>query len=249
MKRIFLSVISFFLLAFLVPIHSFATLNTEFNAKELPTSDSFSLFENIGVSITSEEYTGESDVCGFDVNVFGDIAVAFEAPKAINIYDSKGDFVRGFRLSTIPGAFTIEYDERDGDLILVLFRSNTLIKLNIDGEMIAAYSFSTTDEQNAHHIQELGSLYRTIEIKQNGDIYRYEGRGAFERLIHGNRVRIVIQSTEEKNEIIVFDNHASSSFSLRILFIPIIIVGIVVLVILAYKYGCISICGIRLNKR
>ena len=71
MKRIFLSVISFFLLAFLVPIHSFATLNTEFNAKELPTSDSFSLFENIGVSITSEEYTGESDVCGFDVKLPG----------------------------------------------------------------------------------------------------------------------------------------------------------------------------------
>lgn len=192
-------------------IGSCHTLNN-IDASAVDEQDKMKLLENIEIKRESQP-RNEGAVIGFDVNKNSDVALAF-SDKHVEVYNGSGKFLYGFSMS-LYGNYQIMYDQKDDSLMVLLARSNYIIKLDDNISCKEVKKFTYTNEMD--------KLYRELDartkISRNGNTYEILGKG----LLTPRSIVCVTNSAQQKIEIY---NNVQSILISRILGIIILLIFI-----------------------
>lgn len=192
-------------------IGSCHTLN-DIDASVVNEQDKTELLESIEIKRESQP-RNEGAVIGFDVNKNSDVALAF-SDKHVEVYNESGKFLYGFSMS-LYGSYQIMYDQKDDSLMVMLVRSDYIVKIDENVSCKGVEKFSFTNEMD--------KLYRELDartkISRNGNTYEILGKG----LLTPRSIVCVTNSAQKKIEIY---NNVQSILISRILGIIILLIFI-----------------------
>lgn len=99
------------------------------------------------------------------------IALGFSNRK-IEIYDSDGNFIIGYKVNT-TGGFGMEFDSEDDQLCISLIRGHSIFKINSSGELLdSAWIKRTPENINYERI-----LFFQSEVVYGNNSYELQGIG------------------------------------------------------------------------
>lgn len=138
-------------ITFVIVIVFFASVNamavsTGFSTSDMDSEQKSAIIEKLNISLVSENINSKAIEC-FDVNESGMIALGHYngRQKAISIYDSEGNFKRGYSFMC-DGSFGVEWD---GDCLnIYIIRGNVLVAVDESANIIDITRVEDTYENN-----------------------------------------------------------------------------------------------------
>lgn len=186
MKRL----LTIMFLLFFLSVMSFAS-DISFDTSELSAEE----IDEISISVTmlDEEPPKERIIC-FDVNGDGSYAIGTgtESVKTIVVYSSDNKFMYGFRFYA-NGSFAVIY--QDDKINVLLVRSDLLIEINPNGEIMTITQISNTTDNNVR----LSDLLNRSTIEINGRIYSVEDR---KLLVVPEYAKLVVSDSYGKEKVL-----------------------------------------------
>lgn len=133
------------------------------------------VFNNLELVTIKEEPVKRAFVC-FDIADNGNIAIGSKVPlkgRIVCIYDPFGVFLYGFKFNSY-GDFGIEFD--DDALNIYLVRSDLVVKINTDGDLIEVSELSNTRDSEAYLQSE---VFSTKKVNKDTEYLMKNDKGFF----------------------------------------------------------------------
>ena len=196
-----LALILLFLMSF-----SLFTSVTAIASSDLTEDEINKGLSNVNIILLKEEPSKKNIDC-FDVRNDGTVAILQERSsnrRVICVYDNKSEFLYGYEFTT-TGSAAIEWN---GDLLSIyLIRSEIIISVDSNGNVIDVSEYELTSEQNSH-MNYLTSSQREVNgttyILQNDGIAKFLGT-SYSKLVvkDGNGAETVFYESDisSQNEI------------------------------------------------
>ena len=146
-------------LLFLFVTNGVFAMNTGFSTEELSEKDRSTFASNINISVLKEKPVDRAIEC-FDVSENGMIAIGQDGieEKVLCVYSSDGEFQYGYTFNCTQ-SFGVEWDGQDINIYFV--RSDVLLTVNKEGEIIDIVKVQNTTENNTYRNYMLCSTERT----------------------------------------------------------------------------------------
>lgn len=146
-------------LLFLFVTNGVFAINTGFSTEELSENDRSTFASNINISVLKEKPVDRAIEC-FDVSENGMIAIGQDGieEKVLCVYSSDGEFQYGYTFNCTQ-SFGVEWDGQDINIYFV--RSDVLLTVNKEGEIIDIVKVQNTTENNTYRNYMLCSTERT----------------------------------------------------------------------------------------
>lgn len=167
--RFIFTLILSFLFAFLYATCIYATENTDLFSKANIVDMKSNYEETMLLQVSDEEYTGNGELESVYVSKEGWFALAFTeaAEHHINIFNQECQFVRHFYIQE-SGLLLVMFDESDNHIVLFPFRDRMLIKIDLSGNYLSAWSVNNDD---ASELIDQLSMRKDFRQEVNGNIY------------------------------------------------------------------------------
>ena len=223
MKRIFRFALLVFAVALFVCVAKVDAMNTVFSTKELTEEERSTFVSNIGLALINKEPDKRSILC-FDVNEQGMIAIGRESSqgKETCVYSSDREFLYGYTFNS-SGSFGVEFDD---ELINIYFvRSDIIISLDADGNILDVKAVETTRENNTYISDLLYTTTRTI----GNNTYQIKNSLGILDIVTVSYSQIVVTEANGEERLIydVSSQHLSKTI------VSAIAIGILIFVIVA----------------
>ncbi len=141
-------------------------------SSDLTEDEMTTISSNVNIALLKEEPSKKNIDC-FAVRSDSTVAILQNRSsnrRVICIYDNKGEFLHGYEFTTTGGA-AIEWN--DDVLSIYLIRSNIVISVDSDGNIVNIVEYEFTSEQNSH----INHLVSSIQREANGTTYTLENEG------------------------------------------------------------------------
>lgn len=160
LKRTYLLLSLVLLIVFLTNTIAVSAMNTGFSTEELSEELKTIFVANINLFPLSAEPEKSGFQC-FDVNEQGMIAVGkmLSQDKVICVYTSQGEFLYGYTFNCNQ-SFCVEWDKQN--INVYFFRSDVIISLDSDGNILDIKSVQNTMDNNSHRNSLMDSRTRTV---------------------------------------------------------------------------------------
>lgn len=207
-------------------IETFA-MQTSFSTKELSEKEANTFLSNVNLSLLYEEPDKTFIEC-FDVNSNHVIALGHkhDQRKSVCVYSNDGVFQYGYEFNC-SGSFGLEWDD---DKINIYFtRSDVVISVNSEGEVLDLVKVKDTDENNKHRNRLLNSVKRVV----GGTEYLLKNDIGVLNIFSSSYSQL--SATNSTGDTIVYEAEASEATSRLIKWILGVVIFISVLVLTVYQ--------------
>lgn len=160
MKRVYLFLLSIFILVLFTNVMKVNAVNTGFKTNQLPSEEKNMFISNINILPIDEEPVKKPITC-FDVNRNSLIAIGQNTldKKTICIYSNEGVFQYGYTFNC-SGDFGVEWNEEN--LNIYFIRSSVIVSVTPRGEVLDVFEVQNTIENNSYVNHFIHSTKRTI---------------------------------------------------------------------------------------
>lgn len=160
LKRKYLLAILIFTLCIFTSTVQGKAMNTGFSTNELSKEEQESFISNINITLLTAEPAKKNILC-FDVNESGLVAIGQVGSnrKVLCVYNAEGAFLYGYTFNC-TGTFVAEWNSEYLNIYFV--RSDVIISLDSDGNILDIKEVQNTIDNNAHNNTLLYSTSRIV---------------------------------------------------------------------------------------
>ncbi len=192
-------------------LNAFA-VSTDFSVSEISEEEKSKIIDNLDITLISEEPSQKTIEC-FDVSNEELIALGHRNSsntRSVSVYDSIGNFKYGYKFN-YNAAFGVEW--KDGYLNIYLVRSDVLVVVDCDANVIDIVSVQNTKENNDYINNYIFGTEKTV-----GNIkYSLQNRGILK--IASSSYSQLVKTHPTGEEIVLYD--VSSIATVKAVFIMI----------------------------
>lgn len=173
--------------------------NINFDMNEISTSE---LSDNLINSLyLSEKETTGKNVRNFDISLDGNILLSM-SDNSINVYDNSLNFMYSLKFNTNGSSIAFWYNNM---VAIYLDKSDTIICLNKNGDIINAYHVENTIENS--------KMYRNLEkstIETGRHTYKLSFSSSFQRICSPDYTMLIRINKENNTKEVVYENDSAS---------------------------------------
>lgn len=222
-------VIIFLLFIQMNSVTEILAMNTGFSTDYLTDKDKSVFFNNVNISLVSEEPIKRAIEC-FDVNEDGMIALGQKASdeKVLCVYSQDGSFEYGYTFNC-SGTFGVEWN--NDDINIYFTRSDVIITVNRTGEITDILKVQNTTENNYylnHFIYSSNRIQNNVKYTLKNDI-------GILNIFTSSYSQLIVTKTNGE-EFVLYDVNSSQFTNVLAIFIVFVIFLLVAIILIIRQF-------------